>query len=356
MASWKKVHVDGADTTHGTITATLTDNATAIGNGTELELVVSESNELKTRTITFGGNAFNNTTIGTTTAALTDGAGIGDFSFNGSGTATVAVDIANATDLGSSVTSSDSILVADADASNAVKRCTLAQAIASVGAGVTSFTAGTNLTEDGGDTEGALVVNLDADLVDMASMSADHIAAGVTDGAGNDLTFNGGQGTGTGVGGDIFFKVAAVAASSATTVNALATALTIAAPTTSTGNSTVTVAGDLVVSGTTTTVNTTNLEVQDQFILLNNANSATDADGGIVIEGSTKSVAFGYDQNADRFAFDKTGATSGMTAIGNDAYFVHAHTAAGAAGQDTDFNQYGNIYVNSDNSDIYIYA
>lgn len=118
-----------------------------------------------------------------------------------------------------------------------------------------------------------------------------------------------------------------------------------------------TVSGDLTVSGTTTTINTTNLTVEDQFILLNDAASATDADAGIVVEGSTKSVAFGYDQSADRWAFDKTGATSGMTTIGNDAYFVHAHTASGdSSNADSDFAQYGNIYVDSSSQDIYIYS
>ena len=118
-----------------------------------------------------------------------------------------------------------------------------------------------------------------------------------------------------------------------------------------------TLSGDLTVNGTTTTINTTNLEVEDQFVLLNNAASATDADAGIVIEGSTKTVAFGYDQSADRFAFDKAGATSNMTTIGNDAYFVHAHTAAGdSTNADSDFAQYGNIYVDSSSQDIYIYS
>ena len=134
-------------------------------------------------------------------------------------------------------------------------------------------------------------------------------------------------------------------------------AVTIGLPNDVTIGNNLTVTGDLTVSGTTTTINTTNLTVEDQFILLNDATTATDADAGIVVEGSTKSVAFGYDQSADRWAFDKTGATSGMTSIGNDAYFVHAHTAAGdSSNADTDFAQYGNIYVDSSTQDIYIYS
>lgn len=122
---------------------------------------------------------------------------------------------------------------------------------------------------------------------------------------------------------------------------------------------------NLTVDGTTTTVDTTNLEVKDQFILLNNASVAADADAGIVVEGSTKNVAFGYDQSADRFVFDKTGATSGMTSIGSDAFFVHVHSDTavptdGTNGADTDFAQVGNLYTISGSGtgagDIYIYS
>jgi|LULE01.1.fsa_nt_gb hypothetical protein len=368
MATWKKVHVDSANTTHGTITATLADNSTSMTSAGDIHVVTvandggGSSQALTTRTISLGANAFNGTTIGTTTNALTDGAGIADFTFDGAtGSVTVAVDIASATDLGSSVVGADSILVADANDSNAVKRCTISEAIAAVSSGVTSFTAGTNLTEDGNDTQGALVVNLDANLVDMASMSADHIAAGVTDGAGNDLTFNGGQGTGTGVGGDIFFKVAAVGAASASTVNALATALTIAAPTTASGNSTVTVAGDLVVSGATTTVSTTNLLVEDVFIRLA-AEATADADTGIVFGGSAQKV-FGWDNDKEngRFGVAYSGGDAAETdgfddGEDFDGYMSVVHSASGAAAQVSAFNQLGNIYVDTSTDDIYIYS
>ena len=39
----------------------------------------------------------------------------------------------------------------------------------------------------------------------------------------------------------------------------------------------VTLSGDLVVNGTTTTLNTTNLNVEDQFILVNSGSTAKDA-------------------------------------------------------------------------------
>ena len=119
------------------------------------------------------------------------------------------------------------------------------------------------------------------------------------------------------------------------------------------------VTGNLTVNGDTTTVSSSNLLVEDQFIYLNDSGSGTNVnrDGGIVIEGNTKSVAFGYHQSDDRFVFDKTGATSNMTDIDADAFFVHVHTASGdSTNHDTDFAQIGNMYIDSSNEDIYIYS
>lgn len=374
MATWKKVHVDSANTTHGTITATLGDDSTAIGSGTSLELVVSDGssgdeNQLKTRSITFGANAFTSTTIGTTTNALTDGAGIADFSFNGSsGGITIAVDIASATDLGAGVADTDSILVADANDSNAVKRCTLAQAIAAVSSGVTSFTAGTNLTEDGNDTTGALVVNLDTTLEDMVGLNfantgitgigVDASSGENTAGAG--LNIHAGQGTGTGAGGSITFQVAD-GGSSGSDANSLATALTIADDKTVTAAGNVVVTGDLTVNGATTTVSTTNLLVEDVFIRLA-AEAAADADTGIIFGGSAQKV-FGWDNATEsgRFGVAYSGGDAAETdgfADGEDfdGYMSVVHSAAGASAQVAAFGQLGNIYVDTNTDDIYIYS
>jgi hypothetical protein len=62
---------------------------------TEATAVVINGGILGTREL--GSNAFTSTTIGTTTEALTDGAGIQDFTFDGSGAATVAIEAAQTT-------------------------------------------------------------------------------------------------------------------------------------------------------------------------------------------------------------------------------------------------------------------
>ena len=106
-----------------------------------------------------------------------------------------------------------------------------------------------------------------------------------------------------------------------------------------------TLSGNLTVNGTTTTVNTTNLEVTDQFINLNDGGSA--ADGGIVVEG--QGTAFGWDESASRWAFDFVGATSTQTTITSDAY-----AAAVVTTDDSNYRKNGNIRVTA--GDIFIYV
>jgi len=89
------------------------------------------------------------------------------------------------------------------------------------------------------------------------------------------LTIAAGQGTGSGGGGRILFQVAAPG-SSGTSANALATAMTIA------DSGSVTIAGDFTVNGTTTTIQTANLTVEDKNIVLGVPDSAFDNDAAAV--------------------------------------------------------------------------
>ena len=109
---------------------------------------------------------------------------------------------------------------------------------------------------------------------------------------------------------------------------------------------TIVITGNLQVNGTTTTIDTTNLNVTDQWINLNDGGSA--ADGGIVIEGD--GVSFGWDNSAGRWGYLSTGATEGQTAPSNDAF------AAQVVVNDTvaAYRKNGNIQISS--GDIYIYV
>jgi len=109
---------------------------------------------------------------------------------------------------------------------------------------------------------------------------------------------------------------------------------------------TIVITGNLQVNGTTTTIDTTNLNVTDQWINLNDGGSA--ADGGIVIEGD--GVSFGWDNSAGRWGYLSTGATEGQTAPSNDAFasqvVVNDNVAA--------YRKNGNIQISS--GDIFIYV
>ena len=87
---------------------------------------------------------------------------------------------------------------------------------------------------------------------------------------------------------------------------------------------TVTVTGDLIVQGNTTNIDTTNLVVEDPFILLNSASGAPSMkDGGIIVQTrNVGSVAHGtalfYDES--RKAWGITGASGSIAAPGTVAH------------------------------------
>lgn len=120
-----------------------------------------------------------------------------------------------------------------------------------------------------------------------------------------------------------------------------------------------TVTGDLTVSGSTTTIDTTNLLVEDTFIALN-SNGSTNVDAGIVFTGAANKV-FGWDQSQEsgRFGVDYAGGDASVADGGfsPDAWVSTVHTAAGDSSNATAaLAQIGNFYVNSSNSDVYIYS
>ena len=104
-----------------------------------------------------------------------------------------------------------------------------------------------------------------------------------------------------------------------------------------------TLTGDLTVNGSTTSLNTTNVNVEDKFILVNSGSAA--ADGGIVVNGA--GTSFGWDNSAGRWAFDAAGATWNQTTITSDAY-----AAAVVTTDDAKYRYNGNIRVTS--GDIFI--
>ena len=318
MAGWKKVHVDSANTTHGTITATLSDDTTDI-NASNLtaELVVSDGsaggqNELKTRTVTFGANAFNSTTIPSATLAFkTISVSTGTNPVAESATDTLTITDGNSiTVTGDATADSIEIKVADggidtlqlaADAVNGSKiadnsinsehyvdgsidtahigddQVTYAkiQNVATANRVLGSTTAGGVVTEV--QVSGAMIA---ADAVDGSkiandSINSEHYVDGSVDNvhlANSSVTFGSTAvslgSSSTSIGGLTGLDFTAANASIAASIGA--NTLTLGGAT-----STVVIAGDLTVSGDTTTINTSELTVEDSLVRLANVGTPT---------------------------------------------------------------------------------
>ena len=159
----------------------------------------------------------------------------------------------------------------------------------------------------------------------------DVIAGGTSNLAGGDITIQGGAGKGTGDGGDILFKIAKASGSSGSTVNALSTALTISG---NDGDATfannVAITGNLTVSGTTTTVNSTVVTIKDPIIELGGGDdgaalsSDDNLDKGVSFNwfqegspGAAKLGFFGYDESTGYFTFIPDATNSSEVFSGN---------------------------------------
>lgn len=123
------------------------------------------------------------------------------------------------------------------------------------------------------------------------------------------------------------------------------------------------IAGDLIVQGTTTSINTANLNVEDQFLLLNSG-SSTRKDGGIVVSSgpNNSGSAFYYDTNSNRWSLTAQSTTNWNAVSETPKQYVVSVSASAAApsGTPLDFGDsneyYGMMHVNTDNGDIYIYS
>jgi hypothetical protein len=86
--------------------------------------------------------------------------------------------------------------------------------------------------------------------------------------------------------------------------------------------SNLTVGGNLTVNGTTTSVQTTNTQIKDNLLVLNdgaNGSSAEANDGGILFEraSGTQNGAFLFEESSDRFELGLTNGTGDAVSLGN---------------------------------------
>jgi hypothetical protein len=121
-----------------------------------------------------------------------------------------------------------------------------------------------------------------------------------------------------------------------------------------------TLTGNLVVLGTASFQNTSNLLVADRFVLFASGSNTT-GDGGIVVQQGTQNIGelYGYDSGTTRWGF-----TSSFVANGNSftpAVFAGTVETSAVAPSAAPIyggasNGFGTIHVDSNTGDIFIYA
>lgn len=122
-----------------------------------------------------------------------------------------------------------------------------------------------------------------------------------------------------------------------------------------TGNTVI--GGDLFVNGTTTTIATTNLLVEDRFILLNSGSANPDEGGLVIDEGNGSGHAFIYeaDLGVQRWGFnasvDSTATTANTTAYAAAVVDLNNSGHVDSA----EYQKNGNIKIDT-SGDIWIYA
>lgn len=388
MANWKKLVVSGSDISQlnndaGYLTSITAQTAfvTASFNGVHLIADTSEgqlsfasssgqgltiSASAGNDTLTFGLAAIPNTSLANSTFNVGAGSGLtggGSASLGGTSTLNIGA--------GTHITvNADDVAVNTATLIPAISGSILAGISGSIFSTVSGdvtiasngvATIAANSVALGTDTTGNYVATLGAG-------TGVTIGSNTGEGSTPTIAVNYGSGSNTAVQGNTTISLTGTANEveiTGTTVQTLGSgpSYTIGLPNDVTIGNNLTVTGDLFVNGATTQVNTTELYVEDKFIILASG-SASAGDGGIIIDrGSDGSgnIAFGYDSATDRWGYqngltDTTNAitigTDGNSAFAGYVFTEAAHTSAPASGE---FVQAGAIYT-ATSGDIFIYS
>ena len=244
------------------------------------------------------------------------------------------------------------ILSGSAQVSADISGSLSAAAVVGLGAGIISGSSSNSNLTTAIVSEGASIVSASA-MVDhdattnfVANEHIDHSGVTITAGAGL-----------TGGGTIASTRTLAVGAGTGVTVNANDVAIGQAVETDSNVQfNNMVIDGNLTVNGTQTLNNTTNLLIEDRFILMNSGSSAT-GDGGILVgSGSAFSAsAFIFDDSEDRWGVQidtqlgSTAATSIPEAYAS-LYVLTANTGSAT------YNVKGNIKIDDGTGDIFIYS
>ena len=238
---------------------------------------------------------------------------------------------------------------------------------------------GTKIADNAVDSEHIAADSIDeehiaAGAIDETGLNTSVAGTGLSGGGGTALSVDYGSTAGTAVQGNTTLTVSGtsgeITIDAGSGANALGTntAITLGLADTISGARTfsgdVTVSGDLTVTGDTFQAQVTNLNVDDQFILLNSG--STTGDSGIIFGGSNGTANSGhalmldqsYNSNDGRLAIKVTDTSADSTddfAAGTSGYYVAGvfeGTEANAATALADHA--GNIRIES--GEIYIYA
>jgi hypothetical protein len=382
MADWKKLVVSGSnisqlanDAGYLTIVTSPVRNAFASAsyNGTVL-IADSASGSLAfasgsgqgltisanatTDTLTFGLAAVPNSSLANSAVTITAGSGL-----TGGGSTSLGATSTLNIGAGTHITvNADDV---------AVNTTTLIPAI--TGSIYTGVTGDVTITSAGVATIAANSVALGTDTTGnyVATLGAGTgvtIGANTGEGSTPTIAVNYGSTSNTAVQGSTTISLTGTANEveiTGTTAQALGAgpSYTIGLPNNVTIGNNLTVTGDLFVNGTTTQVNTSELFIEDKFIILASGSAAT-GDGGIIIDRGSDAqgnIAFGFDSATDRWGFQNglvdTGNAIAIGTDGNSAFVGYvfteaAHTSAPTTGE---FVAAGAIYT-ATSGDIYIYS
>ena len=121
-------------------------------------------------------------------------------------------------------------------------------------------------------------------------------------------------------------------------------------------NGEATIEGDLTVKGTTTSINTTNLLVEDKFALFASGSTAA-TDGGVIIQAAAdgSGKALGYSQANSRWSLQGSLAHDATTFSSIDAFLGTVETST-AVPSTAPVYGVGAIHIKTDSEDIYIYS
>lgn len=403
MAQWRKIIVSGSDAELRSVTAS---NGLL---GTASRAVVGEKVDVISGGSTTGlgiySGSFSGSFVGSgTVASITAGSGLSGGTISSTGT--ISLDTSSAHFTGGVKTKLNTDGVVSSSAQITLSSTTGYVANQHIDHSTVSISAGSGLS-GGGNITATRTLTLETGSTHFISGARASISVSDTAGAsGIDLTYNSGTGVlsgvlqnsqvrvnGTGItvtggntlslGGTASLAVdygssanTAVQGNTTITINGTSNQVsvtgtaaqalgggpsyTIGLPTDVSISNNLTVGGDLIVNGTTTTLNTNNILVEDRYILLNSGSVGSSIEGGIIIQSGSNSSgsAFIYSttNSANRWAF-VDGLASNATAATPTAYVAQVTdmNVTAHANAVTSYAKAGNIRVET-NGDILIYS